>query len=208
MIRRQLLRRSRDLFFAWLPALFMGLAALGTWWLVRSAPQMAPAPADAAAPGQADYFMREFTVQTFAPDGRLKTRVTGVEGHHYPDTDTLKVQSPRLQSWGEGGEITLATAASAEARGDGSQVELIGQARVERHAAPPPAGSARAPVPPLVFEGERLLALIDAEQVKSALPVQITQGADRFTADTFEYDHATGVALLSGRVRGTLAPRR
>ena len=78
--RARLLRRSRDHFFAWLPALLMGIFALGTWWLVRSAPQIVPPAAQQAPDDEPDYFMRDFTVQTFAPDGQLKTRITGAQG--------------------------------------------------------------------------------------------------------------------------------
>ena len=195
--RARLLRRSRDHFFAWLPALMMGVFALGTWWLVRSAPQIAPPAAQQAPADEPDYFMRDFTVQTFAPDGQLRTRITGAQGRHYPATQTLHVRTPRLQAWGEGGELATATAESATAKDDGSEVELIGHARVERQGAPA-----------VVFEGERLLAFINDERVISHEPVQITRGPDRFTGDAFEYDRASGIAQLKGRVRGAIAPRR
>lgn len=199
--RARLLRRSRDHFFAWLPALMMGVFALGTWWLVRSAPQIVPPAAQQAPADEPDYFMRDFTVQTFAPDGQLRSRITGAQGRHYPATQTLHVRTPRLQAWGEGGE--LATAESATAKDDGSEVELIGHARVERQAAPASQGA-----PAVVFEGERLLAFINDERVISHEPVQITRGPDRFTGDAFEYDRASGIAQLKGRVRGAIAPRR
>ena len=195
--RARLRRRSRDHFFAWLPALMMGVFALGTWWLVRSAPQIVPPAAQQAPADEPDYFMRDFTVQTFAPDGQLRTRITGAQGRHYPATQTLHVRTPRLQAWGEGGELAIAT------KDDGSEVELIGHARVERQAAPASQGA-----PAVVFEGERLLAFINDERVISHEPVQITRGPDRFTGDAFEYDRASGIAQLKGRVRGAIAPRR
>ena len=125
----------------WLPALMMGVFALGTWWLVRSAPQIVPPAAQQAPADEPDYFMRDFTVQTFAPDGQLRTRITGAQGRHYPATQTLHVRTPRLQAWGEGGELATATAESATAKDDGSEVELIGHARVERQAAPASQGA-------------------------------------------------------------------
>lgn len=201
--RARLLRRSRDHFFAWLPALMMGVFALGTWWLVRSAPQIAPPAAQQAPADEPDYFMRDFTVQTFASDGQLRSRITGAQGRHYPATQTLHVRTPRLQAWGEGGELATASAESATAKDDGSEVELIGHARVERQAAPASQGA-----PAVVFEGERLLAFINDERVISHEPVQITRGPDRFTGDAFEYDRASGIAQLKGRVRGAIAPRR
>lgn len=203
--RARLLRLGRDQLSAWLPALLMGLFALGTWWLVRSAPQLDGPEAPRLPSHEPDYFMHDFAVQTFDATGQLKTRITGAQGHHYPDTDTLEVQNPRLQAWGRQGERTTATAQRALANGDGSEVQLFGQARVVRESLPSAPGQP-AP-PPVEFRGEHLHAFVEQERVSASQPVEITRGPDRFTGDRFDYDHASGVARLEGRVRGTIAPR-
>jgi lipopolysaccharide export system protein LptC len=54
---------------AWLPALLMMLFALGTWWLVRSAPELPGRRASGPPSARADYFMRDFSVRSFDPTG-------------------------------------------------------------------------------------------------------------------------------------------
>jgi len=201
----RLWRHGRDQLSAWLPALMMVLFALGTWWLVRSAPRMVLPTVEQPVSAEPDYFMRQFSVRSFDPGGRLKSEITGAEGHHYPVTDTLEVQQPRIRSYDLQGQTTVATARRAVAKGDGSEVELFGDALVVRDAA------ARQPGRPpqrMEFLGEYLHTFIDEERVSSDQPVELRRGADRFTGNTFAYDDRSGVAELTGSVRGVLAPRR
>ena len=58
------------------------------------------------------------------------------------------------------------------------------------------------------FLGEYLHAFIDEERVSSDQPVELRRGADVFTGDVFSYDDRSGVAELTGRVRGVLQPQR
>lgn len=194
-------RHGRDHFVAWLPVLLMALFALGTWWLVRNAPHM-PTP-DAARPlrHEPDYFMRDFSVRSFDATGRLQSEIVGIEGHHYPDTDTLEVQTPRMRSFDEQGRLTVATAQRAISTGDGSEVQLFGDARVVREAIPADGGGTE---PRLEFRGEYLQAFVEDDRVSSDKPVELLRGKDRFTGDTLDYDNGSGVANLKGRVRGVI----
>ena len=49
---------------------------------------------------------------------------------------------------------------------------------------------------------------IDEDRVSSDKPVELRRGADVFTGDRFSYDDRSGVAVLTGQVRGVLQPRR
>jgi lipopolysaccharide export system protein LptC len=192
------LRRLSDRLTVWLPVMLMGLLALGTYWLARNAPVFTPPQAQAAPTHDPDYFMRGFSVRTFDPSGRLKSEVVGTEARHYPDTDTLEIDQPRIRSFNERGDITVATARSAISNGDGTEVQLIGDAVVTR--------AADGTRPRLEFRGEFLHAFLDTERVKSHKPVVLIRGNDRFTADSLEYDNLDRVAELRGRVRGLLLP--
>ena len=198
-------RYGRDQLSSWLPALLMMLFALGTWWLVRSAPELPGQDGERPVLHEPDYHMRQFSVRSFDPTGRLKSELTGVEGHHYPDTDTLEVQAPHMRSYDEQGLPTVATARRAVSNGDGSEVQLYGDARVVREAAAKPGGGA---LPRMEFRGEYLHAFTQDERVSSDQPVELLRGPDRFTGDVFDYDDKTGVANLRGRVRGVLQPKR
>lgn len=187
----------------YLPIILMGFLALGTYWLVRNTPVIAPAGAQGAAQHEPDYFMRRFSVKSFDGKGRLKSEVFGSEARHYPDTDTLEIDQPRIRSIGEKGQLTEATANRALSNGDGSEVQLFGNAVVVRDAGADAAGN---PLPRLEFRGEFLHAFLDAERIRSNKPVTITRGADQFTADSMDFDNLDRVMDLRGRVRGVLAP--
>jgi lipopolysaccharide export system protein LptC len=52
-----------------------------------------------------------------------------------------------------------------------------------------------------------LHAFLNTEQIKSHKPVTILREQDQFTADSLFYDNLDRVAVLQGRVKGTLIPR-
>lgn len=196
-------RHAWDRVAVYLPVILMAVLALGTYWLARNSPTLGLPEQRAAATHEPDYFMRDFSVKTFDPTGRLKSEIVGTEGRHYPDTDTLEIDEPRIRSYNERGEVTLATGRRALSNGDGSEVQLMGDAVVTRAATTDPQGRLR---PKLEFRGEFLHAFMNTERVKSHKPVTLIRGADQFTADTLDYDNLASVADLNGRVRGVLVP--
>ena len=199
-----LVRRGWDRLAIYLPVILMGLMALGTYWLARNTPTLAPAQAQVAVGHDPDYFMRRFSVKTFDAGGRLKSEVFGTEARHYPDTDTMEIDKPRILSFNARGELTEATAQKALTNGDGSEVQLIGDAVVTREAVTDAAGVTR---PRLEFRGEFLHAFLNTERVKSHKPVTLTRGTDRFTADSMDYDNLDRLMNMQGRVRGVLVPK-
>ncbi len=205
MNRARLLRYGMDQVSAWLPVLLMMLFALGTWWLVRNAPKLHDVAQERPVSTEPDYFMREFSVRSFDAAGRLKSELTGTEGHHFPANDTLEVREPRMRSYDEQNRTTVATARRGVSNGDGSEIRLYGDAQVRREPAPRAGGGS---TPELEIRSEFLHAFTEEERVSSDQPVELRRGADRFTGDTFDYDKASGVAQLKGRVRGVIQPGR
>ena len=197
--------RTWDQVSIYLPVVLMGALALGTYWLVRNSPVLKGQEASKAARHQIDYFMRKFTIKSFGETGLLKSEINGVEGRHYPDSDTLEIDQPRILSISDAGRPVTSTGNRALSNGDGSELQLMGNARVVREAA---AGTDGKVLPRLEFQGEFLHAFVNEERVKSHLPVVLIRGADRFTGDTFTYDNMTGIAELKGHVKGQLVPGR
>ncbi|MBC7604831.1 MAG: LPS export ABC transporter periplasmic protein LptC [Ramlibacter sp.] len=189
----------------YLPIILMGVMALGTYWLARSTPTAGPAQAQKSARHEPDSIMRGFSVKTFDAQGRLKSEVFGKEARHFPDTETFEIDQPRLRSFNQRDELTVATAKTAISNADGSEVQLIGDAVVTRDASMDKEGHAR---PRLVFRGEFLHVFVETEHVRSHKPVELTRGNDRFTADSMEFDNIEQVMELKGRVRGVIEPRR
>lgn len=184
---------------AYLPVLLMALLALGTWWLVKNTPLPEAQQPEAPPRHEPDYTMQQFQVQRFGADGRLSVQIEGDELRHFPDTDTVEVSHPRIRAIGVDGRVTRASAQRALSNGDGSEVQLFGNAEVLREGA---AGEA-----PIEFRSEFLHAFLLTEKVRSHLPVVVRRGATELRAVGMEYDNLARVIELKGRVRATFEPR-
>lgn len=197
------LRALIDRLALYLPVLLMGALAMSTYWLVRNTPPTSTPAPKAKTQHLPDYFMHQFAVKTFDANGKLKSEVSGAQARHFPDTDTLEIDQVQIRSFDEAGKLTTASAQRALTNGDGSEVQLLGAARVVRAATLSALGQLQ---PELTFTGEYLHAFINTERVTSDKPVVLTRGADRFTADRMDFDNQQRVLELGGRVRGTLVP--
>ncbi len=197
------LRRVADRLVVWLPVVLLGLMALGTYWLARNTPTFGPAAPEQPVTHDPDYFLRRFAVRSFDATGRLKSEVFGDEGRHYPDTDTLEIEIPRIRAYNERAELTVATAEHGLSNGDATEVQLLGSAVVTREATTGPNGQAR---PRLQIQGDFLHFFVDTEQLRSHKPVVLNRGSDQFTADSMAFDNLDRVLDLQGRVHGTLLP--
>jgi lipopolysaccharide export system protein LptC len=187
--------RVREAASAYLPLLLMVLLALGTWWLVKNTPQSDSGRGEPVLRHEPDYTMREFKVQRFAPDGRLRVQLEGDELRHYPDTDTIEVDAVHLRAFAADGGVTVATARRALSNGDATEVQLLGGAQVVREARP---GS-----PAIEFRGEFLQAFLPTEQVRSHLPVTVTQAGTELRGNALAYDNLARAAQLNGGVHAT-----
>jgi lipopolysaccharide export system protein LptC len=188
----------------YLPVLLMGLLALGTYWLVRNSPVFTAPEAAKEISHESDYFMRKFTLRNFDEAGLLTSEIYGIEARHYPDTDTLEIDQPRMRSINPEGRLVVSSSNRALVNGDGSEVQLFGNAHVVRE---PTKDASGHDLPRMEFSGEFLHAYVNDERVKSHKPVVLTRGTDQFTGDTFAYNNLTGIADLKGRVRGLLVPK-
>ena len=194
-------RRAWDRITIYLPIILMAVLALGTYWLARTTPGVGSGPAAAhQQKHDPDYFLHNFSVKSFERTGRLKSEIQGVDGRHYPDTDTLEIDQPRIRSYAENGSVTVATAKHAITNGDGSQVQLIGDAVVTRD------NPKLKDQPHLQVSGEFLHIYANEEKVKSDRPVTLKRGNDVFQADNMDYDNLDRIMELRGRVHGTLQP--
>lgn len=193
--------RLLEMLTAYLPVLLMALLALGTWWLVKNTP-LPESDRPAAPPRhEPDYTMSDFRVQRFGADGAMRVQIEGERMRHYPDTDTLEIDEPRIRAIAPDGRVTLASAQRALSNGDGSEVQLLGSAQVVREAT----GKQEA----IEFRGEFLHAFLNGERVRSHLPVVVRRGATEVRADGMEYDNLARVVDLKGRTRAVfVAPNR
>jgi lipopolysaccharide export system protein LptC len=197
------LRDAWERFLLYLPLAFMGVLALVTYWLVRTAPPLTEPQAERAQSHDPDYFMEGFSVKTFDGKGRLRSEVIGDKARHYPDTQWLEIDSVRIRSFDDRGRLTTATATRGLTNEDASEVQLIGNALVVREAQ---TAKGAKPTPRMEYRGEFLHAFMTTEQVKSHKPVELLRGKDRFTADRMDFDNVEQKLQLQGRVKGILVP--
>jgi lipopolysaccharide export system protein LptC len=190
-------RRGFDTASAYLPLLLMAALAMGTWWLVKNTPLFEDGRVAAPLRHEPDYTMTQFMVQRFAADGVMRVQIEGDLMRHYPDTDTLEIDNPRIRAFGDDGRVTVATARHALSNRDGSEVQLSGGAHVLR-----PASAKQAAID---FRGEFLHCFQNTEQVRSHLPVVVTQAGTEVRADSMAYDNLAGVLDLKGHLHAVIA---
>lgn len=195
----QATRRALDRLTLYLPLLVMAVLAMGSWWLVRSMPELWSSPVATPVRKDPDYHLENFSTQVFNADGRGSSQVSGKKARHYPDTDELHIDAVRYQSVSDEGVAVLATAARGVTTGDGERITLMGNVHVVREA--------MGMNPRLELRGERVVALQSQERLLSDVPVVIARDRDRFTASRMDFNMKSGQYQLSGRVHGVLQAR-
>lgn len=191
-------RRGLDRLTLYLPLAVMAVLAMGSWWLVRSMPELWRAPQAKQVRKDPDYHLAHFATEAFDAQGRRTRQLSGDEARHYPDSNELHIDRVRFAARNEAGQDLQAQALRGIASDDGDRVTLLGQVHVLR----PAQGAA----PRLELHGERVVALQKQERLFSDQAVQIVRDGDRFTAGAMDFNLKTGQYQLSGRVRGVLQP--
>ena len=199
-------RRVGDKASMYLPVLIMGLLALGTWWLVRNAPKPIVSGAEKVVRHDPDYFLKDFVIKNFEASGRLKNRLNGATGEHFPDTDTLEVYDARMLSFTPDGRKTVGSSNRALSNGDGSEIQMFGQAVIQRE--PVPATATQKALPVMRLESEFLQIWPNDERVSTNKAVVMTRGNDRFTGDSMQYAHLDQILQMQGRVKGVILPNQ
>ena len=69
----RVLRDAFDRLTIYLPIILTAVLALGTYWLVRNAPKLLEPTAKTAPTHEPDYFMRDFVIKNFLPNGELRS---------------------------------------------------------------------------------------------------------------------------------------
>lgn len=202
MASTNIFRRLLGSLTLYLPMALMGVLALGSWWLARNTPVVITAVPQAELRQDPDYLLTQFSVKSFDGEGRLMSEVWGHKARHFPATDILEIDAARFRSL-RSARITNGQGDRAYSNGDGSEVQLVGNALVVREAAQDAQGRS---LPRMEFRGEFLHAFLRTEEVKSHKPVMMQRGTDQFSGDALFYNKIDGIVQLDGRVRVRLGP--
>ncbi|MEK8046686.1 MAG: LPS export ABC transporter periplasmic protein LptC [Burkholderiales bacterium PBB6] len=186
--------RLRGVLTTALPLLLMAMLALGTWWLVKHAPQADAPGGDKSARHEPDYRLERFTLQRYARDGALALELEGEHLRHFPDNDELEIDVVSIVAHGAEGRLTKATARSAVASGDGQHVSLMGGAHVV---------STAPGTEPVELTGEHIELRAADNLVVADKPIRVQQGASVFSADAMQFNNLTRQLVLVGPARAT-----
>jgi lipopolysaccharide export system protein LptC len=197
-------RRGWDYLAAYLPMLFMALLAAGTYALLQATPEPEEPRVERPVSSEPDFFMREFSVRSFAPNGRLRTELFGQESRHRPDTDAIEIDQARVRSIDENGAVTNATASRLTSNSQSNEFDLTGQAIVLRSGFDAK-GQAIAPIR---FESEYLHIYTEPSVFFSDHRVLMGRGNVRIAAKRLDYSGEKEQVVFEGRVRVELIPNR
>jgi lipopolysaccharide export system protein LptC len=192
------LRRTLDRLTIYLPLILFGLLALGSWWLVRSMPELLPPGIDRQLRQDPDYQLEKFTVKSFDASGRMTREISGQSATHFPARQELHIQDIRLFAENEVGTRIEAQAQKGVSLEKEQQVNLSGNVVVVR--------SADTQGPRMVMKSQTVTALVDEDRLVSNTPVEIVRGGDVVTAQSMDFDTRNGQYKLQGQVKSTLAP--
>lgn len=199
-----MLRNALDRLTLYVPALVMGLFALGSWWLVRSVPDLHNPASPKAVRKEPDYFLHGFSVLSFDASGRLVRALQGQHARHLPEFDVLEMDTVEIQSVDEQGRRVVARADHAQSFADQAAQEartvLSGNANVVRTHLKDGVSTE--------LRSEQLIIYDKGERVVSPTPIEMRKGADRFSAQSMALNSETGEYQLQGRVRGMIMPTR
>ena len=193
------IRRALDSLALYLPGLVMAIFALGSWWLVRSLPTLLNDAPTKAVRQEPDYYLYQFSVQSFNSSGRLIKEISGKRAQHFPDSDTLEISDVVLQGVNPNGKRFNARADRALAKGDGSEMTLMGDVLLTQHASSKNNG-----LSPIELRSQKLNTMTKEERLFSNVPVEIRRGQDVFTANSMRLNSQTGEYELTGKVRGVI----
>ena len=119
-------------------AVLLALAS-GSWWLTRNAAQP-PGLDPARARNEPDYIIENFVARAMNELGARKYVLSARELRHYPRDDTAHLVEPALVQYLPDGGLVTTRADTGVMPGDGSEILMEGNVRVQRMAGQAAAG--------------------------------------------------------------------
>jgi len=175
----------------------LGAVAAFTFWVLQvSAPREVRGREASHEP---DYHFGKPRITRFGADGALELDLTARHAVHFPDDDTVALDDLKVEVRAPDGTAWSMAAARGHAPMAGEVVTLEGGVRIAR-----PAGRAGSAVE---LTTDHVALDTRAQRLTTDAPVQIVDGANRFTAVGLVADLATERITLKDRVRGSYVAR-
>ena len=185
------MRELLNLFYRIYPLVIAALLAAGAIWLERAT--RSPEPTAEVAPSQTpDFIARTVHIVGFAKDGKLYYTLESPYLVHLSSTDSTRIERPELHLFTQGRRMQI-NADHGEVGPKGERVDFTDNVEAERE------GDSHDP--PLHLSSQQLTVWPQEQRAVSNVPVRITQGETRASANKLEADSVFGEMKLSGKVR-------
>lgn len=163
-------------------------AALSSVWIWRLRDDAGPPPL--VGPPRSDYELHDFDLVALDRHGRESFAASGPRLNRHPHLGTLEIEQPRFSSPDSSGAIWTSRAERAWVDREGTEMRLIGDARVQ--------GPETPGAEPILMRSEALTLFPGERRVATDLPVTVTQPGSILTATGLRGDlDARRVELLS-----------
>ena len=193
-----IISRLLDRLLLSLPLVLVALLALGSYWMLRTAPAVDEVQLPRPPDHEPDYVLEKFSAQKFDADGRLTLFMQGESAQRLPDSPWVEVRKFSMRATDAKGHVKLASADLGLSAADSKEFELRGKARLVQEANPGDDS------PRLEITGEFLHIFSDPDRIVSDQPVQLLHGKQQFNADSMVYNGIERSLQLNGRVRAML----
>ncbi|MDR1162342.1 MAG: LPS export ABC transporter periplasmic protein LptC [Candidatus Accumulibacter sp.] len=177
--------------------LLFTLTALTLW--LRYATEMPDFSLDGSYRHDPDYIVKDATLRKIDASGKLQYTLKSPDIRHYPDDDTTLLVTPDLQFLDEKKPPTTMRADRGVVFASGETVDLFGNVRIVRSAAPKD--------PQIVATMPQLTVLTEEEKAYTRTPVLITQGKSWVKGTGMRVDYRKQTYLLESRASALLEKR-
>jgi lipopolysaccharide export system protein LptC len=183
-----------------LTALILGCLALalGSFWLLQVMRKDINDNTPRVLRNDPDYFVDGFTFVRLAKNGAARYVVNGAHLTHRPQDDSTEVERPLIQSFTPDRAPLVVRAETARVSQDSSLVQLDGDVRVERAAAPN--------APAMKLTTTHMTVLPDDNLMRTDAPVRIDHGTSVITGVGMEANNVNRQLEVRSKVRMILRP--
>ena len=201
-----MIRRAKtDKLIAWSPVLLLaGLAAL-TYWL-NAQIQPSTARRDGATRHDPDMYIENFSAVTYGADGGVLQSLAAQHAEHYPDDDSIDLNSPSLVLTDPGKPRLTIAADAGTVSGNRELVTLRGNVRAMRDAETKAPERGGTPIGPATFTTDMLRVMPKESRAETDRLVTIEEPRGIIQGVGMVYDNGLHTFKLKSSVRGTLQP--
>ncbi|HET7096935.1 MAG TPA: LPS export ABC transporter periplasmic protein LptC [Casimicrobiaceae bacterium] len=198
-------RANTDKLVAWSPVILLaGLAAL-TYWL-NAQIQPSTARRDGASRHDPDMYIENFRAVTYGTDGAVLQSLAAKHAQHYPDDDSIDLNSPSLVLTDPGKPRLTISSDAGTVSGNREIVTLRGNVRATRDAETKAPERGGAPLGEATFTTDMLRVLPKESRAETDRLVTIQESRGIIQGVGMVYDNDLHTFKLKSSVRGTLQP--